>query len=195
MAKIDKKALRREEARALQAARPAMTPELADAIRLAPLPFAGAWVATGWQRSKLAVVGIARRRPDGDLAAVLALVDLGCLGVKTARVYTKIEAYRFSAELERIADSGLDAVTAGQVAQVVREASRWSASFGLKREPVSSTVLTFLGGIEADPAFEVPLGEGGKPIFIAGPQDDTDAIMAQLTAAVGPGGFEFFMPA
>lgn len=195
MAKVDKKALRREEARALQAARPVMTPELADAIRLAPLPFAGAWVSTGWQRSKLAVVGVARRRPDGDFAAVLMLVDLGCLGVKTARVYTKIEAHRFSAELERISDSGLDAVTVGQVAQLVREASRWSAGFGLQREPVSSTVLTFLGGLDADPSFEVPLGEGGKPMFIAGPQDDADAIMAQLTKAVGPGGFEFFMPA
>ncbi len=195
MAKVDKKALRREQARALQAARPVMTPELADAVRLAPLPFAGAWVAKGWRRSKLAVVGVARRRPDGDLAAVLTLVDLGCLGVKTARVYPKIEAHRFSAELERISDSDLDVITAGEVAQLVREASRWSAGFGLKREPASSTVLTFLGGIEADPSYEVPLGERGKPLFIAGPQDDTDAIMAQLTEAVGPGGFEFFMPA
>ena len=77
----------------------------------------------------------------------------------------------------------------------MREASRWSAGFGLKREPVSSTVLTFLGGIEADPSLEVPLGERGKPMFIAGPQDDTEAILAQLTATVGPGGFEFIMPA
>ena len=40
----------------------------------------------------------------------------------------------------------------------------------------------------------IPLGRDGKPLFIPGPDDRVNLIMAKLTRKLGPGGFHYVIP-
>jgi hypothetical protein len=89
MAKVDKKALRREEARTLQAARPKMTPALADAIRLAPLSSEGEHRSGGKKRRKIDW-GIWLERPGRGrmlTAEVVCLVGMIAWGLAGLGIY------------------------------------------------------------------------------------------------------------
>ena len=140
---------------------------------------------------------VARRSPSGQIAIGTFLVDLGCLGVKSAfgRLFDSRREYE---ELRNGMMSRQDMIKAdvNLVAKIVREAIAYARELGFKPDPDYREAMFVLGDADPD-ACDVPIplgGKDGKPFFFAGPYDNVDRIMAKLTRKLGPDGFHFIFP-
>ena len=82
------------------------------------------------------------------------------------------------------------------VAKIIREAIAYARELGFRPDPDYRDAIPVLGDADPD-ACDVPIplgGKDGKPLFIAGPDDDVDRIMSKLTRKLGPDGFHFLVP-
>jgi len=151
-----------------------------------------------WQKTgAITQILVARRSSFGQIAVGTFLVDLGCLGVKSAfgGIFNSLGEYR---QLRDGITSQQDMVKAdlNLVAKVVREAITYARDLGFKPDPDYRDAILVLGDADPD-ACDVPIPLGskdGKPFFIAGPYDNVDQIMAKLTRKLGIDGFRFIAP-
>lgn len=151
-----------------------------------------------WQKpGEIIQILVARRSPTGQIAVGTFLVDLGCLGVKSAFA----ALFDSQREYERELRSGMMARQAmvktdlNLVAKIIREAIAYADELGFRPDPDYRDAMLVLG--DADPEackVSIPLGKDGKPFFVAGPYDDVDRIMAKLERKLGPDGFHFLVP-
>lgn len=164
---------------------------------------AGTWplyevlLTEAWdQAGAIVQILVARQSPQGQIAVGTFLVDLGCLGVKSAfaRLFETRPEYQ---ELRHRITSRQPVSSAdlNLVAKIIREGLAYADELGFKPDPDYRQAMQVLG--EADPdacTVPIPLGKDGKPFFIAGPYDNVDKIMAKLTKKLGPDGFHFLAP-
>ena len=151
-----------------------------------------------WQEERaITQILVARRSPSGQIATGTFLVDLGCLGVKSAfgrlfdsrREYEELRNGMMSRQNMIKADLNL-------VAKIVREAIAYAQDLGFKPDPDYRDAMLALGDADPD-ACDAPIplgGKDGKPFFFAGPYDNVDRVMAKLTRKLGPDGFHFIFP-
>ena len=165
--------------------------------RAAHWPVYECLITRGWQQTEQITQAIvARRSPDGEIAAGVFLVDLACLGVKNAfaSVFDTLAEYD---ELRQGTQSTQEMVRAdlNLVAKVIREALAYARRLGFSPHPDYYLAAPLLEGADPDAVdTPVPLGKDGKPFFVAGPHDNVPRIMAQLAKAAGPGNFDFVAP-
>jgi hypothetical protein len=140
---------------------------------------------------------VARRSSSGQIAIGAFLVDLGCLGVKSAfgRLLDTRREYR---QLRGGMTANQDMIKAdiNLVARIIREGIAYAKDLGFKPDPDYRDAMLVLGDADPD-ACDVPIplgGKDGKPFFVAGPYDNVDRIMAQLMRKLGPDGFYFIFP-
>jgi hypothetical protein len=169
------------------------------------LKTAGGWplhevLITGAWREPLELVQIlvARRGDMGQIAAGAFLVDLACLGVKSASAHlfrTQVE-YEATVRARLMSNQRLVPSNLNLAAKIIREGVAYAGSLGFSPDPDFQYTRTILGEADPDAAKEdVPVGgPDGKPYFFAGPDDKVDVIMERLTQAVGPDGFEYTVP-
>jgi hypothetical protein len=152
-----------------------------------------------WRKEgTLVQILVARRSPSGQIAAGAFLVDLGCLGVKSAfaSLFDSKRAYeqklrRGITERQAMMEADLNLV-----AKIIREGIAYARRLGFNPDPDYREATVLLGDANPD-ACDVPIPLGskdGKPLFIAGPYDDMEQIMAKLEKAVGPDGFYYLVP-
>ncbi|TEU13572.1 MAG: hypothetical protein E3J21_18435 [Anaerolineales bacterium] len=199
-AKRHQKALQRKAAKRKQK-RASSKPRLTGR---ALLRAAGRWplheclLTKEWQEEgAITQILVARRSPSGQIAVGVFLVDLGCLGVKSAfgRPLHTMQEYR---ELRDGMKANQDMIKAdiNLVAKIIREAIAYAGELGFKPDPDYRDAMLVLGDADPD-ACEVPIplgGKDGKPFFVAGPYDNADRIMAKLTRKLGPDGFHYLVP-
>jgi len=141
---------------------------------------------------------VARRSPSGQIAAGTFLVDLGCLGVKSAfaSLFDTRREYEQKLRAGMTAQQEMIKANLNLVAKIIREAIAYAQNLGFKPDPDYRDAMLVLGDADPD-ACDVPIplgGRDGKPFFIAGPYDNVDRIMAKLTRKLGPDGFTFLVP-
>jgi hypothetical protein len=155
-------------------------------------------ISRNWSdEGELIQIVVARRSPDGQIATAVFLVDLGCLGVKSAfvRLEPSREQYERNVlqgmrETQSLVSCDLDLA-----AKVIREGIAYARRFGLKPDRDYYEAASMLEGVDPDACdVHVPLGRDGKPFFVAGPYDSAQRIVAQLTRTAGPGNFDYFVP-
>lgn len=152
-----------------------------------------------WQEEGAIVqILVARRSPAGQIATGTFLVDLGCLGVKSAFASLFNNRREYEQKLRARVTSRQEMIEAdlNLAAKIIREAIAYAKDLGFKPDPDYRDAILVLGDADPD-ACDVPIPLGGpeaKPLFIAGPYDDVDRIMAQLTRKLGPGGFHYLVP-
>jgi hypothetical protein len=155
-------------------------------------------ISRDWNvEGELAQVVVARRSPEGQIAAGVFLVDLGCLGVKSAFVHLAPSPEQYEREvLQHIRETQpLIRCDLDLAAKVVREGVAYARRFGLKPDRDYYEAASLLQGADPDACdVPVPLGREGKPFFVAGPYDNAQRIVAQLTKTAGPGNFDFLVP-
>ena len=150
-----------------------------------------------WQKEgAITQILVARRSSSRQIAVGSFLVDLGCLGVKSAfgalptqREYRQLRDGMTARQSMVKADLNL-------VSKIIREAIAYAKELGFKPDPDYRDAMLVLGDADPD-ACDVPIplgGREGKPFFIAGPYDNVDRIMAKLTRKLGPDGFTFLVP-
>jgi len=141
---------------------------------------------------------VARRSPSGQMATGTFLVDLGCLGVKSAfaSLFDTRREYEQKLRARMMSQQKMIKADLNLVAKIVREAIAYAQDLGFRPDPDYRDAMLVLGDADPD-ACDVPIplgGRDGKPFFIAGPYDNVDRIMAKLTRKLGPDGFHFIFP-
>ncbi|HNP73906.1 MAG TPA: hypothetical protein PKK15_22510 [Kouleothrix sp.] len=158
-------------------------------------------LSQGWNKpAALASILVARRSiMTNKVAAGLLLVDLACLGVKSAQAKLFAGPAEYNAGLRQHAlhVQPMQPADFDLVAKIVDTAVGYAAGLGFRPDPVFAQVQHLLAG--ANPAActtPVPTGgPEGKPFFVSGPYDDVPRIIGQLTRAVGEGNFNYMLGA
>jgi hypothetical protein len=200
-AKRRQKALQRKAAKRKQK-RASSKPRLTGGRAL--LRAAGHWplheclLTKEWQEEgAVTQILVARRSPSGQIAVGVFLVDLSCLGVKSAfgRPLHTMQEYR---ELRDGMKANQDMIKAdiNLVAKIIHEAIAYADELGFKPDPDYRDAMLLLGDANPDACeVAIPLGgKDGKPFFVAGPYDNVDQIMSKLTRKLGPDGFTYIVP-
>ncbi len=150
-----------------------------------------------WQKEgAITQILVARRSSSGQIAVGTFLVDLGCLGVKSAfgRIFNTRREYRQLRDGMTARQSMIKA-DLNLVAKIIREAIAYAKELGFKPDPDYRDAMPVLGDADPDACdVPIPLGKDGKPFFIAGPYDNVDRIIAKLTRKLGTDGFHFLVP-
>ncbi len=189
-AKAKKRELRKRKQAALRASR--------DPIQGAHrLPLVGCFVNRGWRERHMASLIVFRDRGRGQLVVASALVDLGCLGVKDAWVRTDMdfsEYERARRRLHSLDDPGEPCDVELAVALLLA-GKTYADELGFAPHLEWERVLQVLGPPgEGAVLPEIPCGEDGKPLYIAGPDDDIRSILQHLERRLGLDGFNFIAP-
>src|SRR5215207_364174 len=156
-------------------------------------------LSRGWeQEAALVTILVARRSlMNNKVAAGMFLVDLACLGVKSAQVklFAGPAEYNAGLRAHALRLQPMAPADFNLVAKIIATGLEYAANLGFKPDPVFAQAQHLLGG--ADPAAvatPVPTGgPEGKPFFVSGPHDDPRRIVNQLTRAVGEGNFHYLV--
>ncbi len=193
---LERKAAKRKQAQARAPRRPVGA--RATLQSAASWPLLECLLTKNWQKpGELVQILVARRSATGQVATGSFLVDLACLGVKSAfaSLFNSTMEYRQLRD-GMTARQAMAPADLNLVAKIIREGVRYADSLGFKPDPDYRDALIVLGSADPDAcATPIPLGgEDGQPLFIAGPHDDVGKIMRQLDKAVGPGNYHFMAP-
>lgn len=155
-------------------------------------------LAEEWQKEGAIIqILVARRSPAGQVATGTFLVDLGCLGVKSAfaSLFDTRREYEQKLRAGMMTHQEMIKADLNLVAKIIREAIAYADELGFRPDPDYRDAMLVLGDADPDACdVPIPLGKDGKPFFIAGPYDNVDRIMAKLTRKLGPDGFHFMFP-
>ncbi len=155
-------------------------------------------LAEEWQKEGAIIqILVARRSPAGQVATGTFLVDLGCLGVKSAfaSLFDTRREYEQKLRAGMMTHQEMIKADLNLVAKIIREGIAYADELGFRPDPDYRDAMLVLGDADPDACdVPIPLGKDGKPFFIAGPYDNVDRIMAKLTRKLGPDGFHFMFP-
>jgi hypothetical protein len=170
----------------------------------------GCWISPGWSRDLLvssregwddidlgaagpggvAQVLVARAGRRDDVRVCGYLVDAFCLGVKGAlgpRRMRRRELRGFVRTYFAVFPAPALPVPLELAQHVVHGAVAFAAGLGLDPHPDFGPVREQLGELTEPCA--ITFGRHGRPLYVAGPFDDSIAIMRAIKAAVGGDGF------
>jgi hypothetical protein len=156
-------------------------------------------ISQGWDKpGQLTGILIARQSPNsGKVAATLLLVDLACLGIKSAQVklFKNGDEYAAGLRAHALRVQPMAPASFNLAAKIVFTGLEYAAALGFKPDPVFAQCEPLLAGARPeDEPTPVPTGgTEGKPFFISGPYDDVERIIAQLRRAVGDGNFHYLL--
>ncbi|MBS1253895.1 MAG: hypothetical protein MAG451_02949 [Anaerolineales bacterium] len=202
----ERKRRRRRRKRKSPTRKKKQTTQRGKSKRIDPmLRLAGRWslhevlITETWrEEGEIIQVLVARRSGMGQVAVGSFLIDLGCLGVKNAFASLFSSQREYERELRSQVTAREEMVQAdlNLVAKIVQEAIAYAHELGFSPNPDYRDAMMIVGDADPDACGEdIPLGgEDGQPLFVAGPYDDVDAIMEQLTEVCGPDGFHFVAP-
>jgi hypothetical protein len=165
--------------------------------RAADYPPGPAYLSAGWREESapaLVTAVATRLLPNGRYLAGVALVDRTCLGVKSGYalpVVDRAELDEFLADAEE-AHGGMEEHEPALVASLVFSAIDYARSLGFQPDPAFPAGVF---GPRPAALTPTPFAKPARPLYIAGPDDNVPAILAQLEAAVGPDGFDFTLGA
>lgn len=150
-------------------------------------------INASWSDAMMASILICRDRPEGEFAAAVFLVDLGCLGVKEADAWSSLSWGAYQQLRNGIGGEASGepvSIPAADALKIITEAQAWADSLGFKAPGTLPMARLLFKGHQADEsALEVHCGLDGKAHYIPGPDDDAGPIIAHLTARLGPDGF------
>jgi hypothetical protein len=195
---LQRKAAKRKKKKA-SLARPTPAGDRAMLRRAGNWPIYEILLTDNWdEEGSLVQALVARQSESGQLVAAVFLVDLECLGVKNVHARSLPSHTEYQELRNGVTSSQPMAVTddLNLVAKIIEEGIAYASQFGFKPHPDYHKAKPILG--DANPEVcpvQVPLGgPDGKPLFVAGPYDNVDRIVARLTKAVGPDGFGYVAP-
>lgn len=162
------------------------------------MPRYEAFILKGWEEQGITRVVVARTRDAAWVEAGVFLVDAFCLGVKDAFL-TEASAVDWPGVLNRMlpADERV-ALHPACARKFVEGAVAYTEALGIAPHRDYKKARRAFGSVSASDCPETfTYGQNGKPLFVAGPNDDAariDRVMRVLTAKLGPDGFHYILP-
>jgi len=140
---------------------------------------------------------IARKLPDGRIAAGVFLVDVYCLGVKNAFLMVQ-SPFEFEDTIEmRFEENYLKAVAPAYARKLIDDSITYARDLGIEPHPDFRAASVVLGDIDTgECSEEFTFGHEGKPLYVSGPNhSETTArrIVAHLKNRCGPDGFHYLV--
>lgn len=193
--KKQKAKTKRDAARRRNDARALPTNHKALVARALNAPFGPCWVSTAIDdepadEGPSLISVILSRRVGGLLLPCILLVDRTCLGIKnafTAEPQTELDLEELVMDMAARGNPQRPAELL--LAQsIIFHALDYAGSLGF--HPHRDFVAGLVGERPAV-LLETPHCRPERPLYIAGPHDDVDAITSRLDAHVGPDGYDF----
>jgi hypothetical protein len=140
---------------------------------------------------------IARKLPDGRIAAGVFLVDIYCLGVKNAFLMVQ-SPFEFEDTIEtRFEENDLKSVKPAYARKLIDDSIAYARDLGFKPHPDFRDASVVLGDIDPGECSETfTFGHKGKPFYISGPNHSEATarrIVAHLRNRCGPDGFHYMV--
>jgi hypothetical protein len=158
-------------------------------------PITRCLMAGNWDNPTSLMAGlIIRTHPtSGQMCVGIFLIDLACMGVKSAtgRFSTPGDLTLIEQNFESMPP--VRSVAPGTLVMLINAAHKYAADLGISPDPDYANAKLLLKDItpEPQPATLRFGGQDGKPFYISGPDDDADAIIRKLTQKLGPDGFAY----
>jgi hypothetical protein len=187
--KAKKKAERRELARRESGG-------LASRIaRVSAAPILHCGVTDALWEEGIGEVLLSRQLHDGQVAFVVFLVDMYCLGVKDVIVAIGTRQ-RYDQQLyHKLASRGLNELAPQCARKLVEGAVNYALNLGLSPHPDYRIAKQIFGDISADACSEqYEYGKDGRPFFMSGPFDDRarcQQVLQALEDHCGPDGYHY----
>jgi hypothetical protein len=164
----------------------------------ATLPMGPTYISADWRIDstdppRLVSILITRRAPGGVLMPGIALVDRTCLGVKNGFVAEPISAIdvpNLVAQLGQAHEGGMVPCDPLVAQSIVYHAIDHARSLGF--EPHRDFPEPLFGPRPAA-LLDTPLAHPERPVYVPGPDDNVERVLARLDAAVGSGNYTFRM--
>ncbi len=160
-------------------------------------PILECWISDDWEKgSGLVQILLARQQPNEKICCGTYLVDKFCLGLKNTFAKANLTPERYQEVYDRIASRQTLTQCPIELAhQMIYGSIDYAAQFGFQPQSDWAQTQYMLEprGTLKEP-YKLKFGQKGKPLFIAGPYDDTKKILKQLEATAGPGKFDFIAP-
>ncbi len=174
-------------------------------ISLSALRNAGSWplleciINAEWEETtQITQLIVARRSPTGNIAVGVCLIDLACLGVKSAygNIFVSEPEYRQGLRADLTSRQTMVEIELDCAAKIVQEAVGYAKKLGFRPDKDIKQALAVMGETHPEQCDTiVPLGgPEGKPLFIAGPYDNSDRIIRILERKVGSGNYDYMLP-
>jgi len=146
-----------------------------------------------WRDAGIATILISRRQGNGDLVFGLFLVDVLCLGLKDTFCNAGFSPYRYRTDVvARTFDEPPMQCSPALAHQIIYGGIAYARRFGFEPQrdfALSQHILDPPGHWEL--CEDIEFGRDGKPLYIAGPCDDTERIMRKLEATAGTGNYDY----
>ena len=133
-----------------------------------------------------------RQSRNGPVASIF-LIDTYCLGVKDAFFIRDFDMETFRA---RSAEMDSEKVTPEHACKMVQEAITYARGIGLEPSPEAGVCKMIFGNLDLSTcSAEFTFGYGGKPRYIAGPNDSPERqkMILSTLAKLGAGNFDFIV--
>ena len=149
-----------------------------------------------WQGKGLAHILLSRKQPNNELIIGVFLVDIYCLGIKNTFCNGNISLEEYEKLKFRMSqESSFITCDPGLANRIIYGAVEYARKLGFEPQKdfkLSSFILDEPS--DADLLFDVEFGKDGKPLYIAGPNDNVKHVMKQLSKNVGEGNFHYLLP-
>jgi hypothetical protein len=195
---LEKKRKKREaskkKARAALARKPSAEKLLLGAASHAP--FGPCYLSAGWDddsEPQLVTAVVTRRLPDERLVAGIALVDRTCLGIKDGYFDGPYTTEELDDYLDHVGSvhGGMEECDLLIVQSLVYHAADYAQKLGFEAHRDFPEKLF---GPRPEALEKTPWENEQRPLYVAGPRDDVEGIMAKLEASVGSGNYDFVDP-
>jgi hypothetical protein len=161
-------------------------------------PVEACYLNTDWKEQGLARIVVTRSQNDGRAMVGVFLVDIFCLGVKNAFCNEGLTRRQIEDELlpRYYQNEEPTRIGINYAKEIIYGAVDYARSLGFEPHPDFELSRHVLGTEEFSRTRSLQFGgPEGKPLYIAGPDDDAPSVLRKLRERLGENGFDFIMPA
>ena len=166
-----------------------------DRIRHADdYPVETCYLNADWKEQGLARILVTRSQENGKIMVGVFLVDIFCLGVKNAFCNEGLARRQIEDQLLPgcYQNEAPTRVGINYVKEIIYGAVEYARSLGFEPHPDFEFSRHVLGAEEISRTRSLEFGgPEGKPLYVAGPDDDAAAILRKLRKKLGENGFNF----
>ncbi len=161
-------------------------------------PVEACYLDTDWKERGLGRIVVIRSQENGRAMVGVFLVDVFCLGVKDAFCNEGLTRRQIEDELlpRYYQNDKPTRIGINYAKEIIYGAVDYARSLGFEPHPDFELSRHVLGTEEFSRTRSLQFGgPQGKPLFIAGPDDDVPAVLRKLRERLGEDGFDFITPA
>jgi SEC-C motif len=160
-------------------------------------PVEACYLNADWKEQGLARIVVTRSQENGKIMVGAFLMDTFCLGVKNAFCNEGLGRRQIENQLLRGYYQNEEPTRVGinYVKEIIYGAVDYARGLGFDPHPDFELSRHVLGSEEIDRTRNLKFGgPEGKPLYVAGPDDDAATILQKLRKRLGKDGFHFIAP-